>query len=79
MLQIHGIFNLVAALYQTRLLQPEFSIWVWSLPFSSHPQKFLSGLRNIIKALATLWKSCYPSVQACPYLLARSHNLIYTQ
>ena len=76
MLQIHGIFNLVAALYQTRLLQPEFSIWVWSLPFSSHPQKFLSGLRNIIKALATLWKSCYPSVHACPYLLARSHNLI---
>ena len=28
MLQIHGIFNLVATLYKTRLLQPEISICV---------------------------------------------------
>ena len=28
MLQIHNIFNLVATLYETRLLQPEISIWV---------------------------------------------------
>ena len=27
-LQIHGIFILVATLYETRLLQPEISIWV---------------------------------------------------
>ena len=28
MLQIHGIFNLVATLYETRLLQTKISIWV---------------------------------------------------
>ena len=27
-LQIHGIFNLVAALYETRLLQQKTSIWI---------------------------------------------------
>ena len=27
MLQIHNVFNLVATLYETRLLQPKISIW----------------------------------------------------
>ena len=27
MLQIHGIFNLVETLYETRLLQPKIFIW----------------------------------------------------
>ena len=27
MLQIHGIFNLVATLYETMLLQPKISVW----------------------------------------------------
>ena len=35
MLQIHDIFNLVATLYETRLLQPEISIWVMSLSCDS--------------------------------------------
>ena len=32
MLQIHGIFNLVATLYETRLLQPKISIWEVTYP-----------------------------------------------